>query len=293
MSEADKEMKGLQTETSSVKNDDKQKDLIHNFSSQEKPKFSVDLGLSLGGFPWESSGEEKEVEASPPLSWAIDSASRRKGHEVLPQRSLLRPRRVSMKRQARSRRRRGSIAYGRRYQYPVLASTSYGRPTAEMIMFEDILSSSSNKRPADGIKFHNPLVSNSNGEPLHDSAGINSKGKAAEFVGTMVYTAAASSNSSGKPVEFAGRQLENEADSSSSKVANPELDVKVLMKMPIVKSKVGRQVEGFLYKYKRGEVSMVCSCHGYLLNPTEFLKHAGATDLSNPLKHISVMPFNL
>ncbi|XP_065860978.1 uncharacterized protein [Euphorbia lathyris] len=156
----------------------------------EKPKFSVDLGLSLGGFPWESSGEERE--ASPRLgsrpsspskliSWAIDSASRsleldkdmikRKGIQsqngavsssiggimfldepVSSSNGKSNEFGGIMFQNGSASSSNGSVSYGRRYQCLVLVSTSYERPTAEMIMFEDILNSSWNKRPADGIK---------------------------------------------------------------------------------------------------------------------------------------------
>ncbi|KAL0535642.1 hypothetical protein IC582_029983 [Cucumis melo] len=50
----------------------------------------------------------------------------------------------------------------------------------------------------------------------------------------------------------------------------------------------GRKVEGFLYKYMKGQVCIVCVCHGSFLTPTEFVKHAGGKEVANPLKHIHV-----
>ncbi|KAJ8546232.1 hypothetical protein K7X08_018815 [Anisodus acutangulus] len=53
----------------------------------------------------------------------------------------------------------------------------------------------------------------------------------------------------------------------------------------------GRKIEGFLYRYKKGEeVKIVCVCHGNFLSPAEFVKHAGGGDVANPLKHIVVNP---
>jgi hypothetical protein len=53
----------------------------------------------------------------------------------------------------------------------------------------------------------------------------------------------------------------------------------------------GRQIEGFLYKYRRAEeVRIVCVCHGNFLTPAEFVKHAGGGEVANPLRHIVVNP---
>ena len=65
--------------------------------------------------------------------------------------------------------------------------------------------------------------------------------------------------------------------------------------MPMVSSKVdgpnGKKIDGFLYKYRKGEeVRIVCVCHGNFLTPAEFVKHAGGGDVTNPLRHIVVNP---
>uniref|UniRef100_A0A7N0V169 Ninja-family protein n=1 Tax=Kalanchoe fedtschenkoi TaxID=63787 RepID=A0A7N0V169_KALFE len=53
----------------------------------------------------------------------------------------------------------------------------------------------------------------------------------------------------------------------------------------------GKRVEGFLYRYSKSEeVRIVCVCHGRFLSPAEFVKHAGGTDVDQPLKHITVTP---
>lgn len=52
----------------------------------------------------------------------------------------------------------------------------------------------------------------------------------------------------------------------------------------------GRTVRGFLYRYTKAEVTIVCVCHGSSFSPAEFVKHSGGTDVSNPLKHIVVVP---
>lgn len=68
----------------------------------------------------------------------------------------------------------------------------------------------------------------------------------------------------------------------------------VLADMPCVSTvggPNGRRVEGFLYRYRKGEeVRIVCVCHGSFLTPAEFIKHAGGGDVENPLRHIVVNP---
>ncbi|XP_064981128.1 ninja-family protein AFP3-like [Musa acuminata AAA Group] len=51
----------------------------------------------------------------------------------------------------------------------------------------------------------------------------------------------------------------------------------------------GRRIEGFLYKYRKGEeVKIVCVCHGSFFTPAEFVKHAGGGEVAHPLRHIVV-----
>ncbi|CAL1412116.1 unnamed protein product [Linum trigynum] len=52
----------------------------------------------------------------------------------------------------------------------------------------------------------------------------------------------------------------------------------------------GKTVHGFLYKYTKGEVIIICVCHGSSFSPMEFVQHAGGIDVSHPLKHITVVP---
>ncbi|KDP26350.1 hypothetical protein JCGZ_17508 [Jatropha curcas] len=52
----------------------------------------------------------------------------------------------------------------------------------------------------------------------------------------------------------------------------------------------GRTINGFLYRYTKTEVSIICVCHGSSFSPAEFVQHAGGTDVSHPLKHITVIP---
>lgn len=74
-----------------------------------------------------------------------------------------------------------------------------------------------------------------------------------------------------------------------------EMERSMMEEMPCVSTRGdgpnGRRVEGFLYKYRKGEeVRIVCVCHGSFLTPAEFVKHAGGGDVAHPLRHIVVNP---
>ncbi|KAK1432920.1 hypothetical protein QVD17_09823 [Tagetes erecta] len=62
--------------------------------------------------------------------------------------------------------------------------------------------------------------------------------------------------------------------------------------MPCVSTKGdgpnGRRIQGFLYRYGKDEVRIVCVCHGSFLTPAEFVKHGGGGDVEHPLRHILV-----
>ncbi|XP_042439290.1 protein NINJA homolog 1-like [Zingiber officinale] len=51
----------------------------------------------------------------------------------------------------------------------------------------------------------------------------------------------------------------------------------------------GKTITGFLHSYTNSEVRILCVCHGISLTPAEFVGHAGATDVSQPLKQIVVV----
>ncbi|KAJ4898377.1 nuclear transport factor 2 (NTF2) family protein / RNA recognition motif (RRM)-containing protein [Raphanus sativus] len=65
-------------------------------------------------------------------------------------------------------------------------------------------------------------------------------------------------------------------------------------KMPCVTSTGngpdGKTVNGFLYRYSKSEISIICVCHGTSFSPAEFIIHAGGTNVSHPLRHITVVP---
>ncbi|XP_057952315.1 ninja-family protein Os03g0419100-like [Malania oleifera] len=73
-----------------------------------------------------------------------------------------------------------------------------------------------------------------------------------------------------------------------------ESGLEVMKQMPSVttigQGPNGRRIEGFLYRYLKGQISIVCVCHGQFFSPEEFVKHAGGDDVPNPMRHISVSP---
>lgn len=95
------------------------------------------------------------------------------------------------------------------------------------------------------------------------------------------------------PTRTAGATLSPAGEESAA--AGREVGRSVMGEMPCVSTTGcgpnGRRVEGFLYKYRKGEeVSIVCVCHGTFLSPAEFVRHAGGGDVAHPLRHITVNP---
>ena len=85
-----------------------------------------------------------------------------------------------------------------------------------------------------------------------------------------------------------------EAKTNAGKPPNPLSQSPLLPQMPYVSTTGngpnGKTVNGFLYRYTKSEVSIVCVCHGSTFSPAEFVQHAGGTDISQPLRHITVIP---
>lgn len=80
-------------------------------------------------------------------------------------------------------------------------------------------------------------------------------------------------------------------DGKEDKQQNPP-STPPLPRMPCVSTTGpnGKTITGFLYRYTKTEVSIICVCHGSSFSPEEFVKHAGGTDVSHPLRHIVVVP---
>lgn len=52
----------------------------------------------------------------------------------------------------------------------------------------------------------------------------------------------------------------------------------------------GKTITGFLHKYTKSQVTIMCVCHGTFFTPAEFVEHAGGVDITHPLRHITVLP---
>ncbi|KAL7101032.1 hypothetical protein ACP275_08G031400 [Erythranthe tilingii] len=95
-------------------------------------------------------------------------------------------------------------------------------------------------------------------------------------------------------------QTEASQEQQGSKVGpttKTETNAVAMPEMPYVTTKEaganGKKIEGFLYKYRKGGVKIVCVCHGLFLTPAQFLNHGGFLNVDHPLKHIVVNPFPL
>lgn len=52
-------------------------------------------------------------------------------------------------------------------------------------------------------------------------------------------------------------------------------------------------ISGVLYRVEKGQVRIVCACHGRHMTPAEFVQHAGCGEIPNPEKAIVVGPFTV
>ncbi|XP_047340071.1 ninja-family protein AFP3-like [Impatiens glandulifera] len=51
----------------------------------------------------------------------------------------------------------------------------------------------------------------------------------------------------------------------------------------------GRRIKGFLFSYNDDKIiDIVCICHGKIMSPSDFIKHAGGIERRNPMKYIKV-----
>ncbi|XP_040378679.1 ninja-family protein MODD-like [Oryza brachyantha] len=140
---------------------------------------------------------------------------------------------------------------------------------------------------------HNPAVKGpANVEEHNDPSAIapptehqNSAAKATPFSALAVRAIALASR---------GEQLQTTGRVAARAKSMGDVEQIMMQEMPCVCTKGlpnGKRVEGFLYKYRKGEeVRIVCVCHGSFLTPAEFVKHAGGGDVANPLRHIVVNP---
>ncbi|KAI4354292.1 hypothetical protein L6164_003168 [Bauhinia variegata] len=96
------------------------------------------------------------------------------------------------------------------------------------------------------------------------------------------------------PNENSSNGQVKEAKTDMGKPPKPLSQTSSLPQMPYVSTTGdgpnGKTINGFLYRYTKSEVSIVCVCHGSTFSPAEFVQHAGGTDVSHPLRHITVIP---
>lgn len=91
------------------------------------------------------------------------------------------------------------------------------------------------------------------------------------------------------------KATENVCRTSQGKTENTSKNLNSGEDMPCVFTKGdgpnGRKVNGILYSYGKGEeAKIMCICHGEFHTPAEFVKHAGGSDVTHPLRHIVVNP---
>ncbi|OIT05821.1 PREDICTED: ninja-family protein AFP3-like [Nicotiana attenuata] len=150
-----------------------------------------------------------------------------------------------------------------------------------------------------------PLSQGSMGSQGSGSSGISDLGSqpiqgASDCTGTNIPSSVKSAEQEHeqKPIaaqpETTSEQAPSICNGNASKETK-EMFKNFMLNMPCVSTKGdgpnGKKVDGFLYRYKKGEeVRIVCVCHGNFLSPAEFVKHAGGSDVANPLKHIVVNP---
>lgn len=99
------------------------------------------------------------------------------------------------------------------------------------------------------------------------------------------------------PISSTENQTSTTSKEIKDEIAEPEQENQApssLAQMPCVSTTGngpnGKTITGFLYRYTKTEVSIICVCHGSSFSPAEFVEHAGGVDVSHPLRHITVVP---
>ncbi|MQM22533.1 hypothetical protein Taro_055586 [Colocasia esculenta] len=128
--------------------------------------------------------------------------------------------------------------------------------------------------------------------PKQEELLRNGAGHLTERNGPAAGKPAKNSAAGGKEEVEAPRKEEHRAGGGVGGQNGPKA---AMEEMPCVSTRGGgpngKLVEGFLYKYGKGEeVRIVCVCHGRFLSPAEFVRHAGGEDVAHPLRHIIVNP---
>ncbi|RLN41390.1 hypothetical protein C2845_PM01G07470 [Panicum miliaceum] len=133
----------------------------------------------------------------------------------------------------------------------------------------------------------------------HDSlSAVRGKPNSA-FEGTTT-AAEHSPSSAGPPADRTtslgprGNQQSTSGTAAARARSMEDVERAMMQEMPSMFTKGlpnGNRVEGFLYKYRKGEeIRIVCICHGSFHTPAGFVEHAGGGNVTNPLRHIVVSP---
>ncbi|PUZ42180.1 hypothetical protein GQ55_9G564600 [Panicum hallii var. hallii] len=113
---------------------------------------------------------------------------------------------------------------------------------------------------------------------------------------TVASPPSSSSSLTGRTTALGPRGNQQSTSGTAAARARSMGDVEraMMQEMPSVFTKGlpnGNRVEGFLYKYRKGEeIRIVCICHGSFHTPAGFVEHAGGSNVANPLRHIVVSP---
>lgn len=311
-------------EVSLMQNNGQPEDLLKRFSplvnpktttqlSAREAKLDINLGLSLGGIYGESSHEKPLTRSSSIIGvMSPKEELEQKLDSPLPESFLSLSRSSSVPAEAEQDQRNGTLmAFASRRTESIercmrQTSGKEKSPTREPMPSSPSkiaawAAASAAKSPALcrallEIKRQVELYGNRKLEGEEGSAA----GMGASYSNSLLMQKDAESNfmlggtiSSGIPVNFGETSLENPL--KRIKLENNGFEdngMDVMKQMPSVTTTGdgpnGKKIEGFLYKYRKGNVSIVCLCHGSFLSPAEFVKHAGGRDVENPMRHITV-----
>ncbi|PWA44190.1 ninja family, Jas TPL-binding domain protein [Artemisia annua] len=99
-----------------------------------------------------------------------------------------------------------------------------------------------------------------------------------------------------KPINQSNPHDQSSVSNPPSKIdtSSHQQQASFLARMPCVSTTGngpnGKTISGFLHRYTKNEVSIVCVCHGRSFSPAGFVEHAGGVDIVHPLKHITIFP---
>ncbi|KAL4351527.1 hypothetical protein GQ457_06G028140 [Hibiscus cannabinus] len=203
----------------------------------------------------------------------------------------------------------GSSTYSSSVVSDLQSSSNQGGPSSESVTH------TSPSQP-ENTQINCSAVSNQKGQSEQSSTSPQSNGKCdIEKAPSMNVTESASSDPNNappkpkpesqssslksKPVSsIETKTTSSTKDTSKGEIGKPPKPPTpmhdIIRNMPCVSTTGegpnGKTINGFLYRYTKSEVSIICVCHGSSFTPAEFVQHAGGSDVSHPLRHITVVP---